>query len=180
MVVKGLVQNLGKVYAYLGVEVSEYLTFTSLLTNSADDKLLRFFLFFPEKMIWHFMQIVKTCFLGKVRKQFQFVVCWKFYPECWICKCSFQKTWKLSVSISIIYTILSLSCLPWVCGHTKCSRRSWPFMSNICQQRKLIISMHMHPVSICIHWFCKWTMRALIRMGEYAGILGLSLGKHAY
>ena len=39
-----------------------------------------FFLFFPENSIWHFMQIV-SCFLGKIRKIFQYVVCWKFYPE---------------------------------------------------------------------------------------------------
>ena len=25
---------------------------------------------------------VKSCFLGKIRKIFQNVVCWKFYPEC--------------------------------------------------------------------------------------------------
>ena len=25
---------------------------------------------------------VKSCFLGKLRKYFQNVVCWKFYPEC--------------------------------------------------------------------------------------------------
>ena len=56
-------------------------------------------------MIWHFMHIVsigleticmtnflylkqfawnvKSCFLGKIRKIFQYVVCWKFYPECY-------------------------------------------------------------------------------------------------
>ena len=34
------------------------LTFTTLWAFSADDKLMIFFLFFPENWIWHFMQIV--------------------------------------------------------------------------------------------------------------------------
>ena len=51
-----------------------------------------FFLFFPENRIWHFKQIVswgdnllemsKPVFWEKIRKIFQNVVCWKFYPEC--------------------------------------------------------------------------------------------------
>ena len=36
------------------------LTFTTFLANSADDKLIFFFLFFPENRIWHFVQIVST------------------------------------------------------------------------------------------------------------------------
>ena len=39
------------------------LNFTTLWTNSADDKLILFFLFFPENKIWHFMQI-KVCVVG--------------------------------------------------------------------------------------------------------------------
>ena len=38
-------------------EFSE-LTLTTLWANSADDKLVIVFLFFPENRIWHFMQIV--------------------------------------------------------------------------------------------------------------------------
>ena len=34
-----------------------FLTFTMLWANSADDKLMKFFLFFLENRIWHFMQI---------------------------------------------------------------------------------------------------------------------------
>ena len=34
------------------------LTFTTLWANSADDKLMIFFLFFPVHRIWHFLQIV--------------------------------------------------------------------------------------------------------------------------
>ena len=34
------------------------LNFTTFLANSADDKLMIFFLFFPEKRLWHFMQSV--------------------------------------------------------------------------------------------------------------------------
>ena len=51
-----------------------------------------FFLCFPKTRIWHFMQFIQIVsflhemsypvFLGKVRKIFQNVVCWKFYPEC--------------------------------------------------------------------------------------------------
>ena len=32
--------------------------FTTLCVNSADDKLIKFFLFLTENKIWHFMQIV--------------------------------------------------------------------------------------------------------------------------
>ena len=33
-------------------------TFTTILANSVDDKLMMFFLFFPENRIWYFMQII--------------------------------------------------------------------------------------------------------------------------
>ena len=36
------------------------LTFTTLWAFSADDRLMIFFLFFPENRIWHFMQIVSV------------------------------------------------------------------------------------------------------------------------
>ena len=36
----------------------QLLTFTTLWAFSADDKMMLFFLFFPENRIWHFMQIV--------------------------------------------------------------------------------------------------------------------------
>ena len=39
---------------------SSSLTFTTLLANSADDKLVIFFLFFTVNRIWQFMQIVST------------------------------------------------------------------------------------------------------------------------
>ena len=39
-------------------EVITPLTFTTLWAFSADDKMMLFFLFFPENRIWHFMQIV--------------------------------------------------------------------------------------------------------------------------
>ena len=49
------------------------LTFTTLWLNSADAKLVVFFLFFSENRLWHFMQTdsawnVKVNFLGKIRK----------------------------------------------------------------------------------------------------------------
>ena len=39
---------------------------------------------FPENCLcWRqFAWNVKSCFLGKLRKIFQDVICWKFYPEC--------------------------------------------------------------------------------------------------
>ena len=49
-----------------------------------------FSLIFPEKNIWHFMQIVSTGNLHEIsnpifwenkKKKNQTVVCWKFYPE---------------------------------------------------------------------------------------------------
>ena len=42
--------------------LSAELPFTTLLAKSADDKLLLFFLFFPENRILHFMQIVCIVF----------------------------------------------------------------------------------------------------------------------
>ena len=75
------------------------LTFTTLWANLADNKLVIFFLFFPENRIWHFMQIVSIgdnlhemskLFSGKknkknismlsaenIEKYFN-VVCWKY------------------------------------------------------------------------------------------------------
>ena len=43
---------------YFKHTVSYHLTFTTLWANSADDKLMVIFLFFPENKILHFMQIV--------------------------------------------------------------------------------------------------------------------------
>ena len=74
------------------------LTLTMLCANSADDKLMIFFLFFLENRIWHFMQNVsfwkigsdiscrqfawsaESYFQEKIWKVFQNVVCWNFYP----------------------------------------------------------------------------------------------------
>ena len=90
----------------------------TLWANSADDKFMIFFLFFPENRICYFLQIVsckivsclswnclyiclhwrqfawnvKTCFLGKLRKIFQYVFCWNFYSE--------HKTLKLILHMS--------------------------------------------------------------------------------
>ena len=68
------------------------LTLTTLWAYSADNKLMIFFLFFPENKIWHFMQIVSTgdnlhemskpVFREKIRKLFQYAICWKLYPAC--------------------------------------------------------------------------------------------------
>ena len=56
------------------------LTFTTLHANSADDKLIVFFIFFPENRVWHIMQIVSLgdnlqdvsnpIFLVKIRKKY--------------------------------------------------------------------------------------------------------------
>ena len=46
------------------------LTFTTLWASSADDKLILFLI-----------QMSNPVVLGKIRKIFQYVVCWKFYPE---------------------------------------------------------------------------------------------------
>ena len=57
-------------------------TFSILWANSTDDKVLTVFLFlffFPKQQDFTF---VKTCFLGIIRKLFQYVVCWKVCPEC--------------------------------------------------------------------------------------------------
>ena len=95
----------GRVYA--GQLISG-LTLTTLWADSADDKLIIFFLFFLANWIWHFIQMkcliqfsrknkklhancllkrqfawsVISNFLGKIRKIFQNAVCWNFYPAC--------------------------------------------------------------------------------------------------
>ena len=58
--------------------LNDALTFTTIWANSADDKLVIFFLFLPDNRIWHFMQIVssgrqfawyvKSCCLAKSKK----------------------------------------------------------------------------------------------------------------
>ena len=59
------------------LEFSDLSIFTTLWTKSEDNKLVIFFLFFPENRIWHFMQIVsiawniKFYFLEKLRKYFK-------------------------------------------------------------------------------------------------------------
>ena len=42
------------------------LTFTTLSTNSADDKLVTFFLYFPDNRIRYFMQIVSRRQIGDI------------------------------------------------------------------------------------------------------------------
>ena len=46
----------------------------TLWTNSADDKMMIVFIFFPENRIWHFMQIVSigdiNPFSGKNKKKY--------------------------------------------------------------------------------------------------------------
>ena len=56
------------------------------------ENLWYFFLFFQENNIWlfyanclHWRQFAwyfQSCFLEKIRKIFQYVVCWKFYSDC--------------------------------------------------------------------------------------------------
>ena len=54
--------NLVDIKLYIQVQVTNAadntLTFTTLWAFLADDKMMLFFLFFPENRIWHFMQIV--------------------------------------------------------------------------------------------------------------------------
>ena len=56
------------------------ITFSMLWTNSSDDKLMIFFLFFRETRIWSFK--FQSYFLGKIWKLFQSVVSWNFHPPC--------------------------------------------------------------------------------------------------
>ena len=59
------------------------LTCTILRANSADDKLIIFFTFFPENRFWDFMQTVSNLnemskpISWKNKKIFQYVLCWK-------------------------------------------------------------------------------------------------------
>ena len=93
------------------------LTFTTPWTNSADDKLIFFIIFFsPENRDWNFMQIVsnvqwrqfawtvKSCFLEKNNKKFQIVVCWKFYQEC--CVKKFFGTITINDTITRIISLI--------------------------------------------------------------------------
>ena len=66
-----------------------YLTITTLWANSSDHKLIgdAFLIFLRKQDLtlhanWRqFAWSVKSCLLGKIRKIFQYVVRWKFYPE---------------------------------------------------------------------------------------------------
>ena len=68
----------------------------------------------PEKRIWHFMQIVSRednlhemtnpVFSEKIRKMFQYVACWKFYPGS-----SFQSIVSLMSSIVVKMLIVLVS-----------------------------------------------------------------------
>ena len=59
LLVIGLVTSLlDRTTAWAMPDENEPLTFTTLWTDSADDKLILLFLLFPEKRLWHFMQIV--------------------------------------------------------------------------------------------------------------------------
>ena len=45
--------------------------------------LMMFFLFFPENSIWdNLHEMSKPVFREKSKKIFEYVICWKFYPEC--------------------------------------------------------------------------------------------------
>ena len=66
-----------------------HLNFFHSLANSADNTLMIFSYFFPENRIWHFMQIVtigdnlhemSNPVFWEIKKIFQNVICWKFYP----------------------------------------------------------------------------------------------------
>ena len=61
--------------------------FNLYLANSADDKLVIFFLFFPGNRIWfkqnvfiwdNLHEMSDPVFWGKIRKIYQNIVCWKF------------------------------------------------------------------------------------------------------
>ena len=65
--------------AYSSIKLSN-LTFTTLLANAADYKLVTFFLFFPENRIWHFMQIVS---IGDNLHEMLNPVFWEKYFRMW-------------------------------------------------------------------------------------------------
>ena len=68
-------------------------TFTTPSANSAEGKLMTFFLFFPENrpLTFHanclprrrFAWNITAYFLKKKRKVFQNVICWNYLPACW-------------------------------------------------------------------------------------------------
>ena len=47
---------------------------------------------------------IKSCFLGKIRKLFQNVICWNFYPE---------YTWTYSIPIHVPQYLIHIENLPW-------------------------------------------------------------------
>ena len=77
-----------RVPVYINGEINLYHSLGIFSRRQIDD----IFLIFPRKqdMTFHancllrrqFAWNVISCFLGKIRKIFQNVVCWKFYPEC--------------------------------------------------------------------------------------------------
>ena len=55
-----LLSTLRKPYLLIteSIYIDKYIAFTPLWANSADDKLVLFFLFFPENRLWHLKQRV--------------------------------------------------------------------------------------------------------------------------
>ena len=119
---------------------------TSLLANSSDDQLMIFFLFDQGNKFWHFMQIVslgdnlhemsKPVFWKKNRKKkFQYVVCWKFYPQCYALKFILQvetffdkknrQYFFFLPSQEIITLLYSLESSLWLLVRIVCLRRFW-------------------------------------------------------
>ena len=73
------------------------LTFTTLLANSADDKLVIFFLLFPENRFWHFMQIVSS---ETICMKYQKLFSWKNKKN--ISKCCLLKILPRVLSVNYV------------------------------------------------------------------------------
>ena len=133
----------------LSLHQPKHLSFTSLWPNLADNKLMIFFLFFPEDRIWYFKQIicigdnlhamVKTCFLGKMRKS--------------ILVCCLQEIlpWVLSNNSISDYDLQS-SYLPptWSLTGTQ------TMVSHFTLQSTDFVILHMNhviiPTANCVYW----------------------------
>ena len=79
------------------------LTFTTLWAFSADDKMMLFFLFFPENRIWHFMQIVS---LGDNLHEMSNPVFWEKETICMKCQILFSGKNKKNISKCRLLKIL--------------------------------------------------------------------------
>ena len=66
--------------------------------------------------------------MGKIRKVFQYVICWQFYPECFV-----LSVFKFEAFILLYVMILNTSHVTW-CPHSCMTMQKVPYPAPFCPQ----------------------------------------------